>query len=423
MSNARLEIEGQTIELPILTGTENEKAIDISTLRATTGYITMDQGFGNTGSCRSAITFLNGEQGLLKYRGITVEELCEKSHFIEVAYLLIFGKLPTQGDLDKFSTSIQEQTEIPEGIKTLIESFPKDAHPMGVLSSAVCALSGYYPEFLKPILNDDEKYKIMTQLIGQVTTMSSHFYRYSQGEQQVKADPKTGYCDHFLNQMFGSSAGEDANRALDVLFTLHADHEQNCSASSVRVVGSGQANLFASISAGINALWGPLHGGANQAVIEMLDAIQEDGGDAEKYLAKAKDKSDPFRLMGFGHRVYKNFDPRARIIKSYCDKVLSALGVQDPVLDIAKGLEETALKDPYFAERKLYPNVDFYSGIIYRAMKIPTNFFTVMFVIGRLPGWIAQWNEMTVDPKNKISRPRQIFTGPTSTPWKDISAR
>lgn len=408
---AKLDLGDKTIELPVFEGTEGEKALDISRLRAETGYITYDLGLGNTGSCISDITFISGEKGILKHRGYTIEDLSKNSTFREVAYLVIFGKLPTTDELSAFSAKIKEGSRLPDGIKKLIGTFPKDAHPMGIASAAMVALSGHYPKLLDQDLTDAQKQEIIPLLMGQMKSISAAVYRHGQGKAIIESDPSLDYINDFLYMMTGEKPHQDVAKALDVLLILHADHEQNCSASTVRVVGSSKANLFASISAGIDALWGPLHGGANQAVLEMLEAIQKDGGGYEKFIAKAKDKDDPFRLMGFGHRVYKNFDPRAKVIKAYCDVVLEKLHVKDPLLEIAKGLEKTALSDEYFEKRKLFPNVDFYSGIIYKALGIPTNMFTVMFALGRLPGWIAQWKEMIEDPQMKITRPRQIYMG------------
>jgi citrate synthase len=414
---AKLDLGEKTIELPIVVGSEGEKAIDIRKLRAETGFITLDNGYMNTGACESAITFLDGEEGILRYRGYPIEELSEKATFIEVAYLLIYGKNASATELKTFADQIKANGKLPEGLKKIVDQFPKDAHPMGVLSSSVAALSAFYPKYLNPELNATEADEAMTLMMGQLMGIMTRFYRNSVGETVVESDSKLDYCSDFLNQMFGKVNPEVA-KAIDILLILHADHEQNCSTSTVRMVGSSNANLFATISAGIDALWGPLHGGANQAVLEMLEEIQKNGGDHKLYLEKAKDKNDSFKLMGFGHRVYKNFDPRAKIIKVACDTVLKQLGVKDPLLDIAKGLEEEALKDPYFVQRNLYPNVDFYSGIIYRALHIPTNMFTAMFALGRLPGWMAQWKEMRDNPANKICRPRQIYTGETVRPYK-----
>lgn len=411
--SAKLDLGENTIELPVIEGTEGEKALDISKLRAQTGYITFDNGLGNTGSCLSAITYIDGEKGILKHRGYTIENLAAKSSFLEVSHLVYFGSIPSKEECDALKTQIKESSKIPEGIKSIIKSFPKDAHPMGITSAAMVALSGFYPDLLDQDLSDDQKKKAFPLLMGQLKTISAAVYRHGQGKDFIESNPKLDYTSDFLYMMNGEEPNEDVAKALDVLLILHADHEQNCSASTVRVVGSSKANLFASISAGIDALWGPLHGGANQAVLEMLDAIKQDGGGYEKFIAKAKDKEDPFRLMGFGHRVYKNFDPRAKVIKNYCDVVLEKLNVQDPLLDIAKGLEETALNDEYFVQRKLFPNVDFYSGIIYKALGIPTNMFTVMFALGRQPGWLAQWKEMIEAPGMRITRPRQVYTGKT----------
>jgi citrate synthase len=424
---AKIELDGKTIELPIEIGTEGERAIDITKLRAETKHITYDNGFGNTGSCFSGVTFLNGEKGILRYRGYPIEQLADKSSFVECSYLLNFGELPNVDEMGTFDMEVRESGGLPEGIRHLIDTFPKDAHPMGVCSSAVVALSAYYPELCDVLtLDDDKKQRIITQMMGQITSMAARFYRHSIGLEPIAANDELDYSTNFLNMMFGGAGvtiDPEVAKALDVLLVLHADHEQNCSASTVRVVGSSQANVFASISAGIDALWGPLHGGANQAVLEMLEEVEKDGGDYKKALDRAKDKEDPFKLMGFGHRVYKNFDPRAKIIKTACDTILDKLGVKDPLLDIARGLEAEALKDPYFVDRKLYPNVDFYSGIIYRALGIPTNMFTLMFVIGRLPGWLAQWKEMVEFKGNKITRPRQIYTGSNERDYKTLDNR
>ncbi len=420
---AKLVIDEKTFELPTFEGTEGEKAIDISKLRAQTGYITYDNGLGNTGACISEVTYISGEEGILKHRGFTIEELSEKSHFLEVAYLLMFNHLPTSDELNKFEMEIKENSRIPDGIKNIIKSFPKESHPMGIISSAMVALSGFYPQFLDAELTPEKKKKIFPLLMGQLKTIAAAAHRHTHGEAFVEPNSSLDYSTDFLTMMFGKKMDPEIAKALDVLLVLHADHEQNCSASTVRVVGSSQANLFASISAGIDALWGPLHGGANQAVLEMLDEIHHDGGGYKKFIELAKDKDSSFRLMGFGHRVYKNFDPRAKIIKKQCDIVLSKLHVADPLLEIAKGLEQAALSDEYFIKRKLYPNVDFYSGIIYKAMGIPTNMFTVLFAVGRLPGWISQWKEMIEDKDMKITRPRQIFTGKTSEKYKGIKER
>ncbi len=419
---AKLDLGGQTIELPVMIGSEGEKAIDISKLRAETKYVTFDNGLGNTGACTSAITFINGAEGILRYRGYPIEQLADLSTFSEVSYLLINDKLPTKEELKTFNEKIGTAALLPKGITDMIDAFPKDSHPMGVIQSVTAALSAYYPELSGSDLSAEKKQEVIRQLMGQLKTIASHFYRRTQGLDPIAPDRSRNFTNDFLNMMFGE-VDDDVADALQTLLILHADHEQNCSASTARVIGSSKANLFATISGAIGALWGPLHGGANQAVLEMLEEIQNDGGDYKKFIAKAKDKEDPFRLMGFGHRVYKNFDPRAKIIKEACNTVLEKLGVNDPLLDIAKGLEEEALKDPYFVDRKLYPNVDFYSGIIYRALGIPTNMFTVMFVLGRLPGWIAQWKELIDSPGMRITRPRQIYTGSTVREFVEINKR
>ena len=425
--SAELIIDGKSITLPYVVGTEHEKAIDISALRAQTGFITLDSGYKNTGATKSAITFLDGEEGILHYRGYPIEQLAEESTFIEVAYLLIYGKLPTQTELDTFSAQIQQHTQVPEGIRTILQGFPKDAHPMGIMAALVSSLTAFYPESLDPNLSAADIDTNIIRLLGQVSTIAAAAYKHGQGQPSVQPDQSLDYCSNFLQMMFGSGNGDyQVNPvvvdALNTLLILHADHEQNCSTSTVRLVGSSHASLYSSISAGISALWGPLHGGANQEVIEMLEAIKADGGDSQKWLDKAKDKNDPFRLMGFGHRVYKNFDPRAKIIKAACDNILKNLGVNDPILNIAKELEEAALQDPYFVERKLYPNVDFYSGIIYKAIGLPNEMFTVMFILGRLPGWIAQWKELR-ENKEPIGRPRQIYTGETNLDYTPIASR
>lgn len=423
---AKLVLGEQTIELPIVEGTEGEKAVDITKLRSQTGYITIDNGYMNTGSCTSDVTFLNGEKGILRYRGYKIEDLAEKSNFIETSYLLVNGELPTKRQLDFFNEKITSFATLPNGITRMLDTFPRDAHPMGVLSASVAALSAYYPDFLEPNLSDSEKDRMVAQLMAQVKVIMAYFYRRTRSEDPVRSHPSFGYCADFLNMLHykpGYEVDHEVAKALNVLLILHADHEQNCSASTVRMVGSSNANIFATISAGIDALWGPLHGGANQAVLEMLEVIKKNGGDYKKFIKKAKDKNDSFKLMGFGHRVYKNFDPRANIIKKACDTVLDKLGVQDPLLDIAKGLEAEARSDSYFVERNLYPNVDFYSGIIYRAIGIPTNMFTAMFVLGRLPGWLAQWKEQVGSPTAKICRPRQIYTGPNVRDYMTIDQR
>jgi citrate synthase len=428
MSNtATLEINGEKYEFPLVKGTENEVAIDIKNLRSTTdSVITIDPGYKNTGSCESAITFLDGEKGILRYRGYSIEELADKASFLEVAYLLIFGELPTQEQLTKFHVDIKAQSVVDEDVRKIVDAFPKSAHPMGVLASLTSALTAFNPSSVN-VNSEEAMYNAIVKIMGKFPVLVSWTLRKTQGLPLDYGDKHLGYVENVLKMMF-KQPNEDyvmnpvVVDALDKLLILHADHEQNCSTSTVRMVGSSHAGLFASLSAGISALWGPLHGGANQAVLEMLEAIKEDGGDTKKFMAKAKDKDDPFRLMGFGHRVYKNFDPRAKIIKKAADEVLEDLGVEDPILEIAKGLEKEALQDSYFVDRKLYPNVDFYSGIIYRAMGIPTDMFTVMFALGRLPGWIAQWREMRL--KNEpIGRPRQIYTGETLRPFTTIDKR
>jgi len=411
---ATLEVDGQKIELPVITGSENESAIDINKLRDLTGLITLDPGYKNSGSCESKITFLDGELGILRYRGYSIEDLAEKANFLEVSYLVIFGELPTSQQLEQFEKDIKKHTLVNEEMKNIIDGFPKTAHPMGVLSALTSALTAFNPKAVN-VENEKEMYDAICKTMAKFLVIATWTYRKSMGYPLNYYDNTKGYVENFMHLMFQLPTGPyTANpiviNALDKLFILHADHEQNCSTSTVRMVGSSHAGLFASISAGVSALWGPLHGGANQAVLEMLEEINKDGGDTDKFLAKAKDKNDPFRLMGFGHRVYKNFDPRAKIIKKAAKEVLDTLGVEDPILEIAKKLEAAALEDEYFKSRNLYPNVDFYSGIIYRALGIPTDMFTVMFAIGRLPGWIAQWKEMR-ENKEPIGRPRQIYTG------------
>ena len=422
-----LIIDGKSYKLPVIEGSENEMAIDISDLRDQTGYVTLDVGYKNTGATQSQITFLDGETGILRYRGYSIEELAEKSSFLEVAYLLIFGELPTNEQFTKFSTDITKRTLVHEDIRKILDGFPSTSHPMGVLSSLFCAQTAFYPESLDPNRSADGVYVSIIRSIAKMPTFAAWAYKNAVGHPLVYPDNKLNYCERFLKMMFALPAQEfEVDKvvadALDKLLILHADHEQNCSTSTVRIVGSSKASLYSSISAGINALWGPLHGGANQEVIVMLEAIKNDGGNIDKWIAKAKDKNDPFRLMGFGHRVYKNFDPRAKIIKKAADDVLAKLGVNDPVLEIAKKLEEIALKDSYFVERKLYPNVDFYSGIIYRALGLPVDMFTVMFAMGRLPGWIAQWRELRAN-NEPIGRPRQIYTGAKLRPYTEISKR
>ena len=411
---AKLEIDGKTFEFPVITGSENESAVDISKLRDLSGFITLDPGYKNSGSCKSDITFLDGELGILRYRGYSIEDLAEKANFLEVSYLLIFGELPTNNQLEQFENDIRKYTLVNEEMKNIIDGFPKTAHPMGVLAALTSALTAFNPKSVH-VEKEKEMYEAVCKIMGKFMVIASWTYRKSMGFPLNYYDNTKGYVENFMRLMFQLPTGPYTPNpividALDKLFILHADHEQNCSTSTVRMVGSSHAGLFASISAGVSALWGPLHGGANQAVLEMLEEIHATGGDADKYLNKAKDKNDPFRLMGFGHRVYKNFDPRAKIIKKAADEVLATLGVDDPILAIAKKLEASALEDEYFKSRNLYPNVDFYSGIIYRALGIPTDMFTVMFAIGRLPGWIAQWKEMR-ENKEPIGRPRQIYTG------------
>ncbi|HLW62088.1 MAG TPA: citrate synthase [Flavobacterium sp.] len=423
---ATIELNGKKIELPVIVGTENEVAIDIQKLRALTGAITLDPGYKNSGSCESAITFLDGEEGILRYRGYSIEDLAGKAHFLEVAFLIIFGELPTQQQLDKFENDIRKHTLVNEEMKSIIDGFPKHAHPMGILASLTCALTAFNPKMVNAD-SESDMYEAVCKIMGKFLVIATWTYRKTQGYPLNYYDNTKPYVENFLRLMFELPTGPyKANpvvlNAIDKLFILHADHEQNCSTSTVRMVGSSHAGLFASISSGVSALWGPLHGGANQAVLEMLEEIQKDGGDSDKFLAKAKDKNDPFRLMGFGHRVYKNFDPRARIIKKAADEVLADLGVNDPILKIAKDLEEKALKDDYFVSRNLYPNVDFYSGIIYRALGIPTEMFTVMFAIGRLPGWVAQWKEMRVN-KEPIGRPRQVYVGEPLRSFKEMQDR
>ncbi len=424
---AELRVGGKTLELDVIEGSEGEKGIDITKLRAQTGYITLDPGYANSGSCQSAITFIDGEEGILRYRGIPIEELSENSSFIEVSYLLMNGKLPTQPELDTFEESIRRHTMLHEDFKQMYSALPKDAHPMAACSTMVGALSTFYPDSLDP--RDPEQIELSThRLIAKLPTLAAYAYKHSVGQPFLYPLNELDYVGNFLRMMFGNPC-EDfevdpvVRNALDLLFILHADHEQNCSTSTTRLVGSSMVNLFGTISASINALWGPLHGGANQAVIEMLEAIHEEGVTAAEYLERAKSGDESARLMGFGHRVYKNYDPRAKVIKRACDDVLERMGIHSPLLEIAKELEEITLKDDYFVERKLYPNVDFYSGVIYSAIGTPANMFTAMFAIGRLPGWIAQWKELHEDPAFKIGRPRQIYTGPTKTPYTPIGGR
>ena len=424
---AKLHFENKIYELPVIEGTENEKGLDISKLRSDSGLITIDRGFKNTGSCQSSITFLNGEKGILKYRGYSIEELAEHSTFLEVAYLLIYGDLPTQLELDFFIKEITEHSLVHEDVRSILDGFPSKAHPMGVLSSLVSSLTAFYPRSLDPNRSSEQINGTIIRAIAKLPTLAAWSYKNRVRQPIVYPQNNLSYTANFMHMMFALpttqyNVSPIISKALDKLLILHADHEQNCSTSTVRVVGSSHASLYASVSAGIAALWGPLHGGANQAVIEMLESIKIDGGDVDKYVMKAKDKNDSFRLMGFGHRVYKSFDPRATIIKKAADDVLSELNINDPVLEIAKRLEDVALKDEYFISRNLYPNVDFYSGIIYRALGIPTDMFTVMFALGRLPGWIAQWKEMR-ENHEPIGRPRQIYTGKNSRKYIPISKR
>ena len=426
-NKAELHYDGEVYELPVITGTENENALDISKLRGQSGLITLDRGFKNTGSCKSSITFLNGEEGILRYRGYSIEELAEKSTFLEVAFLLIYSELPTKEELDNFVNEISTHSLVHEDVKSILDGFPSKSHPMGVLSSLVSSLTAFYPKSLDPNRSKEEINGTIIRAIAKLPTLAAWSFKNRMRQPVIYPDNQLGYCENFIRMMFSlPTVDYKVNPviadALDKLLILHADHEQNCSTSTVRIVGSSHASLYTSVSSGIAALWGPLHGGANQAVIEMLEEIKEDGGDIDKYVAKAKDKSDPFRLMGFGHRVYKNFDPRATIIKKAADDVLDELGINDPVLDIAKKLEKVALNDTYFKERGLYPNVDFYSGIIYRALGIPTDMFTVMFALGRLPGWIAQWKEMR-ENHEPIGRPRQVYTGSSARQYVSIENR
>ncbi|HEY9005573.1 citrate synthase [Ohtaekwangia sp.] len=424
---AELIIDGKSYTLPVIEGSEGEVAVDISDLLEKAKVITLDLGYKNTGATKSAITFLDGDQGILRYRGYSIEDLAEKSNFLEVAYLLIFGELPSKAQYDKFSNDIKTHTLVHEDVKKILDGFPSTAHPMGVLASLFCSQTAFYPESLDPNRSAEGVYLSIVRSLAKMPTFAAWAYKNAVGHPVNYPDNSLSYSSRFLKMMFALPAEQYevdpvVADALDKLLILHADHEQNCSTSTVRIVGSSKASIYSSISAGINALWGPLHGGANQEVIVMLEAIKKDGGDTEKWINKAKDKNDPFRLMGFGHRVYKNFDPRAKIIKKAADDVLNKLGINDPVLEIAQKLEEAALKDPYFVERKLYPNVDFYSGIIYRALGLPTDLFTVMFAMGRLPGWIAQWKELR-ENKEPIGRPRQIYTGAKLRPYVEMSKR
>ena len=423
MSTAKVILDGKDYELPVVVGTEGEVGIDVTSLRGQSGAITLDPGFGNTGACRSAITFIDGEQGVLRYRGYPIEQLAENASFTEVSYLLIYGRLPTRQELEDFNQKLTYHSMIHEDMKKFFEGYPPSAHPMAILSSMVASMSTYYPE-----MTDNDEDLNFVRLLAKAKTIAAYAYKKSIGQPFMYPRNDLSYCGNFLHMMFAVptepyEVPKVVEDALNVLLILHADHEQNCSTSTVRMVGSSQANLFASMSAGICAWWGPLHGGANQAVLEMLEMIRDDGGDYKKFVALAKDKKSNFRLMGFGHRVYKNFDPRATLLRKAADQVLSQMGIQDPLLDIAKHLEEVALSDEYFVERKLYPNVDFYSGILYRAMGLPTNMFTVMFALGRLPGWIAHWRELRDDTSSRIYRPRQIYTGETKRDFVPLERR
>ncbi|MDD4866882.1 MAG: citrate synthase [Mycobacterium sp.] len=424
---ATLTIDGKTIELPVVVGSEGEVGIDISQLRAKTGAITLDPGYGNTGACTSAITYIDGDAGILRYRGIPIEQLAEKSTFIEVSYLLIYGELPSKEQLREFTNRIQRHTMLHEDLKRFFDGFPPNAHPMPVLSSVVNALSSYYPDALNPM--DDEQVDLSTiRLLAKLPTIAAYAFKKSVGQPFLYPDNSLSLVENFLRMTFGLPAepyetDPEVVRALDMLFILHADHEQNCSTSTVRLVGSSQANLFTSISGGINALWGPLHGGANQAVLEMLEQIRGSGGGVGEFIRRVKNREARVKLMGFGHRVYKNYDPRARIIKEQADKILAKLGGDDDLLAIARELEDAALTDDYFIERRLYPNVDFYTGLIYRALGFPTRMFTVLFALGRLPGWIAHWREMHDEGDSKIGRPRQIYTGYTERDYVGIETR
>ncbi|MBC6990054.1 MULTISPECIES: citrate synthase [Hymenobacter] len=425
--SAEIILDGKSYPFPVFEGTEHEKAIDIAKLRDQTGYVTIDSGYKNTGATKSAITFLDGEEGILRYRGYPIEQLAEKSNFLEVAYLLIYGTLPTQAELDSFAHQITTHTLVHEDVRKIFDGFPSGAHPMGILSSLICSLTAFYPKSLDPNQSPEETNLNIIRLIAKISTIAAWSYKNSVGHPLNYPRNDLDYCSNFLYMMFAFPTEKyEINpvvvSALNKLLILHADHEQNCSTSTVRLVGSANASLYGSVSAGVNALWGPLHGGANQEVMEMLEAIQADGGNTQKWIDKAKDKNDSFRLMGFGHRVYKNFDPRAKIIKKAADDVLTALGINDPLLTIAQELEQAALTDPYFVERKLYPNVDFYSGIIYRAIGIPTEMFTVLFAMGRLPGWIAQWKEMR-ENKEPIGRPRQIYVGELERDYVPVEKR
>ena len=424
--HVRIELDGRSFEAPVIAGTESERAIDILRLRSETGLITYDPGYANTGSTKSAITYIDGERGILRYRGYPIEQLAERSDFLETSYLLLNGELPTASQLEEFRQQINLHTLLHEDLRRFFDAFRRDAHPMGILVSATSALSTFYQDHYDPFDEYDREVSIY-RLLAKLPTVAAFAYKRSIGHPYVYPQNALGYAENFLNMMFAVPAepyevDPDIADALDLLFVLHADHEQNCSASTVRLVGSSHVNVFAAIAAGISALWGPLHGGANQAVVEMLEHIHHAEGDTKSFIKRAKDKQDPFRLAGFGHRVYKNYDPRARIIKETADRILNKFG-DHPLFDIARELEETALSDDFFIERKLYPNVDFYSGLIYRAMGFPVHYFTALFAIARLPGWIAQWKEMITDAEHRIGRPRQIYTGPTKRDYVPIAQR
>ncbi len=424
---AHLSFEGKTYELPIVRGTESEVALDIQKLRNQSGLITLDPGFGNTGACESSITYIDGEKGILQYRGYPIEELASKSTFVETAYLLIYGHLPSREELAYFSESLTVNSLLNEEMRHFFDGYPSSAHPMAVLSSMICSMSSFYPQWLDP-MDEEARKSVIPRVLSKIRTIAAYTYKKSIGQPFMYPKNSLSYCANFLYMMFAVpcepyEVDEDMVSALNTLLILHADHEQNCSTSTVRLVGSSDANLFASIAAGVCALWGPKHGGANQAVVEMLTEIQKNGGDVKAAVSAAKDKSSSFRLMGFGHRVYRNRDPRATVLKAMCDRILTKKGIKDPLLDIAKELEEVALKDPYFIDRKLYPNVDFYSGVIYRAMQIPTNMFTVMFALGRLPGWIAHWHEMVTSGDQRLGRPRQIYQGEVKRSYVPLEQR
>ena len=422
-----MKVDDQSIDFPIATGSEGERVIDVTQLRERTGMTAFDPGYVNTASCSSAITFLEGEQGILRYRGIPIEQLAEHSNFLETAYLLIYGQLPSSSEYEAFAQTITRHTMLHEEVKRFFDGFPKDAHPMAILSAVIGGLSTFYQDSHDP--TDPQQVDISThRLLAKIPTIAAYSYKKSIGQPFVYPDNSLDYCSNFLRMMFSVPAepykvNPIVAKALNLLFILHADHEQNCSTSTVRLVGSSHANLFASVSAGVYALWGPRHGGANQQVMDMLNTIHADSGNVQKYVGMAKDRAHPFRLFGFGHRVYKNYDPRAKILKQMCDQVLSSLGVDDPLVDIAKRLEDIALKDDFFISHKLYPNVDFYSGIIYKAIGFPVNMFTVLFAMGRLPGWIAHWREMMREPNMKIGRPRQLYTGRTQTDYVPMKQR